>query len=59
MSQYSIEDYDDHVYKIAFYYVIGILSAMPYYEEMPVMEIADRMLTRACDLIKNGTAYND
>jgi len=42
---------NEELYETAFYYVVGVISGMPYYEDIPEEEIVYGFLQRAEDII--------
>jgi hypothetical protein len=42
---------NEELYETAFYYVVGVISGMPYYEDIPEVEIVYGFLQRAEDII--------
>ena len=58
MKDLDSEEFDGDLYKCAFYYAVGILSAMPYYEKMHPEEIVDNILQRAIDLLTTKETYD-
>jgi len=42
---------NEELYETGFYYVVGVLSMMPYYEDIPEEELVYGFLQRAEDII--------
>ena len=42
---------NEELYQMAFYYVVGIISGMEYYEDIPEPDLVDGFLQRAEDII--------
>lgn len=42
---------NEELYSTAFYYVVGVLSSMEYYEDIPEEELVYGFLQRAEDII--------
>jgi hypothetical protein len=49
---------NEDLYSAAFYYAVGIISGMPYYENMHPEEIANNILLRAEDVINQYRLEN-
>jgi hypothetical protein len=42
---------NEELYETAFYYAVGVISGMPYYEDIPEEELVYGILQRAEDII--------
>jgi hypothetical protein len=42
---------NEELYQMAFYYVVGVISGMEYYEDIPEPDLVDGFLQRAEDII--------
>lgn len=42
---------NEELYETAFYYVVGVISGMEYYEDIPEVELVYGFLQRAEDII--------
>lgn len=42
---------NEELFQMAFYYAVGILSGMEYYEDIPETDLVDDILQRAEDII--------
>lgn len=42
---------NEELFQMAFYYAVGIISGMEYYEDIPETDLVDDILQRAEDII--------